>query len=500
MFAIFFKKNELRTMSLLTKIASQSFVAKSDLIATLETTKTTLNRDINELDTILKKYPDMPQILNHRNHLKLLPGKKNYNINSLLLVVIHLYLQNSYSYQIIQTLVTSKKILLQDFCEKIAISKSYFMQVLANLNDYLKEYHLQIKIKDNTVQFEGPIENIFFFSFLMMDAHTKLFHMHDCHYVKTLQDVETKLAQDINANFNPVNTRKALNLYYQFELYKDELEAMVMTNPDSFDLTKIFEECYPIFDAELPDQYRAYLSFLVNISFTQLRNEEQHIKTLEKLNHHKHPLIIDAAEIANVMLTLIPPLPPSQQTIFKGTIITNFIYLLTFNSELKRPFNNVQLLRDILDEQERHVPVNLKDKLIQQEFKKLNLNNLLPLFFEHLSIFEYVLEIFYWQNAQTKLHIYLDFENSIIFEEHLKNQLNQLFNKDALIFDQTDDSPDIIVSDQLYKTDQAKYFFYYASIQSETLLEELLAFLTKIYFDKRKDNLAAKTKKSTLFI
>lgn len=487
-------------MSLLTKITPRSFVAKSDLITALETTKTTLNRDINELEAILKNYPDMPQVLNDRNHIKLLPGKKNYNTNSLLLVVIHLYLNNSYSYQIVQTLATSKKILLPDFCEKISISKSYFMQVIANLNEYLKDFQLQIKIKDSFVQFDGPIENVFFFSFLMMDAHTKLFNNHNLHYSKTLEDVETKLAKDINANFNPVNTRKALNLYYQFELYKEELDTMIMSDLHAFELITIFEEFYPIFDTELPEQYRPYLSFIVNISFTQLRNEEQHIRTLELLNSHNHPLIKNATEIASVLLTLIPTLPKSQQTLFKGAIITNFIYLLAFNSELKKPFNNVQILRDILDEKERHVPVNLKDDNVQLELNKLNNNNLLPLFFNHLPIFEYVLEIFYWQNTQTTLHIHLDFENSIIFEEHLKNQLNQLFNKDALIFDQTDDSPDVIISDQLYKTDHANYFFYYASIQSETLLEELLAFLTKIYFKKRKDSLEATTRKSTLFI
>ncbi|CAM3351498.1 helix-turn-helix domain-containing protein [Vagococcus fessus] len=486
MFKLFLKKNEIRTLTVLSRLRATHYTSKQDLSETLSIPQSTLNRDIKELDSILKLDPELPQIEIKGNNLKIINTPKKNNSNTLLRTTLQYYVEKSYPYQIMQCLAICKKIEIDNLCEQVSISKSYLFQQLSTLNSYLNTYHVQIKIIDNHVQFDGPLQNRFVVTFLLYDTNCKLFSEQPIQNAKELSYIKNALNEEVKPDFNPVNTRRSLNLLKYYHLYLDELERTIDMNSELGQLLDLFNRYFPVFNEPMPKNLRPFFSFLTNLTFTRLRQEDEHVEILSKMLKEDLPLIHESNEVSQALLSLIPTLSKPQQILFSGTVLIYTIYLNVFGCDIKEPFSNSDLLVDLMEEGECIPVVDLKDDRSLEAFKHLTNNSVLPLVLKYNRLFEQYIEFFYWYNQTTTLSIRLDFENSVIFEHYVQKELEKLFNTSILNFSHDDTRVDLIISDQLYKDDQADYFFYYPDLQSEFLFDSLVAYIPAIYTKKNK--------------
>lgn len=435
-------------------------------------------------------HPELPIIKREGHMIKLSSNPRLDYRNELLLVVLQTYLTNSYTYQIIQLILTHQHITLDDMCQSILISQTHLLRIINKLNNYLKKHNLMIRTQNNKLYLAGNIIDTFLLSFLMYDYHTKIFKTS-----LSLDDTDSHtlyqqfIMPDNTIGFNYANYRRAKNFKYVIETSLSQLNLLAFSDLETAELLELISKHLPIYNPLIVpfSKNKAtfnYLSFMANILFTELRSKAMTIRGFEKIVTSSHAFIKDVMVIANQLERLLPVLTKEQQLLFRGEFLLYFIYYKLYPSDLKKIFTADQLIHHARHSKDCFSYLSLLEE-IKKERVQLPKDCLASdLFLTNITVFDHFANVFYYSIHRKKLFITLDFENNLAFENSLKTQLNHLFNKDTIVINSSYFPADLIISDQLYHSPETENFFYLPDPFSKNWNRSLLAYISSIYFDK----------------
>ncbi|WEG72476.1 helix-turn-helix domain-containing protein [Vagococcus intermedius] len=489
-FELFLKKNEIKTITTLSKLHESHYISKYDLCQELSIPLTTLNRYLDEIDSILKTGPNLPYIEREGHMIKLSRKPQSGYRNELLLIVLQTYLTNSYAYQIIQLVLAHQHSTIDDMCQNILISQTHLLRLVNKLNNYLKTHRLMIRSQNNKLYLDGNSMDTFLFSFLMHDYHTKIFKTSlSSNEINSHTLYQHYFLPERVLSFNSANQRRAKNFKYLIENHLSELNKLSFPDSETEILLQIIGKYLPIYNPLTVSFNKNevtfnYLSFMTNVLFTELRPKEITIMGFEKIVTHSNSFIKDVMAIAKQIEYLLPKLTKEQKILFRGEFLLYFIYYKLYPSDLKKIFTADHLIQHARSPKDCFSYLSLSKELKKNKLV-LKKNCLASnLFAANIAVFNHFINIFYYSIHQQKLFITLDFENNLAFENSLKTQLKQLFNEDTIIINNSLAPADLIISDQLYHSPETTNFFYLPDPFSKTWNRNLLAYISTIYFEK----------------
>ncbi|MDF0479040.1 helix-turn-helix domain-containing protein [Vagococcus sp. PNs007] len=482
--SLFIKKNELKILELINQLSFSETIDQLTLLEELNITRTSLSRYITIINDQLKlaDFDHSPKIvrssggfhLTYEKETNFAPSEAQTK-HDMIIIFLNYFLQNSYSYFIVKTLILHQEVSSNKLIKDIAISQSYLATVIKKTNEKLAPLKIQILQQNKKTTLTGSFPNILAFQYLFLDFYQNY--------------GGSSSAEDaINTSYSTLTFE---DLITNTQLLRGSL------NLENHDLTFFLNLFYNTlkknsslhdkhFYKYLADKALRNSSFYIKQFLTEQVYTPQEKNTLiKKLASGESVLLARAHEISNYFQH-ITGLSNNKETLFFD-ILLKLVNLELFDMTMNKVISDPILIHTY-DLETLHD--YYKNEVDLSEDTRLLLEN-------NMSFFNILLNNFFQYDYATTLTIAFDIKQNAFLTKHLTLLVSKLFAASVKVVPKTSKQIDLYISNKFNLAPPAEHFFYFANTYTEETLEDVTRSITKLYIRKvmAEKKLAAKLAK-----